>query len=78
MKKLVSTLLTGLLLFAAGCTKEETAKADGRLLGLELSFHHTDPKTGETVTNEFSNYYRKTDQVEVSLESSLDIEIRSF
>ena len=74
MKQLITSLLLGILVLTAGCTKEETAKADGRLLGLELSFQHKDPKTGETLSNVFSNYYRKADQVEVSLESTLEIE----
>jgi hypothetical protein len=74
MKQLITSLLLGILVFTTGCTKEEAAKADGRLLGLELSFQHKDPKSGETLTNVFSNYYRKTDQVEVNLESSLEIE----
>lgn len=74
MKQLITNLLLGILVFTTGCTKEEAAKADGRLLGLELSFQHKDPKSGETLTNVFSNYYRKTDQVEVNLESSLEIE----
>lgn len=74
MKQFIASILLGVLVLAAACSKDKSSKADGRLLGLELSFKHKDPKTGETKTNAFSDYFRKEDDVEISLESSLEIE----
>lgn len=74
MKQVIASILLGVLILAGACSKDESSKPDGRLLGLELSFNHKDPKTGETKTNAFSDYYRKEDQVEINLESSLEID----
>lgn len=74
MKQIITSLLLGVLVLAGACSKDESSKPDGRLLGLELRFNHTDPKTGETKSNAFSDYYRKDDEVEINIESSLEID----
>lgn len=74
MKKILSSLLLGLLVIASACSKDEAPKPDGRLLGLGLTLKHVDPKTGETVVGATNNYYRKEDQVNISIESTLPIE----
>lgn len=74
MKKILSSLLLGVLVMASACSKDEAPKPDGRLLGLQLTLKHVDPKTGETIAGATSNYYRKEDQAIISIESTVPIE----
>jgi len=74
MKKLIANILMGAMVLLTACSKDEAPKADGRLLGLELTLKHVSPKTGETIVNASNDYFRKEDNVNITLESSLPME----
>ena len=73
MKKNILFILLGVIGIFTGCNPDEDNKADGRLIGLEVTFKHTDPRTGEVQTNEFEEYYRDNDEVKVNIESNKTI-----
>lgn len=72
MKKILTFLLIAFAASFWGCTDEEN-KVDGRLLGLDIKFKHTSPRTGEVLTNVYEDAYRDGDQVQIDIESSYEI-----
>jgi len=73
MKKNILFILLGITGIFFGCNPDEDNKADGRLIGLEVTFKHTDPRTGEVLTNEFEEYYRDNDEIKIAVESNYTI-----
>ncbi|WP_299582314.1 LamG domain-containing protein [uncultured Sunxiuqinia sp.] len=76
MKKDIVFLLIALVSMLAGCDMSDYSlpEPDGRLLGVEVSLDHVDPRTGETETNIFEDFYRKDDQVQIAISSSKKID----
>lgn len=56
-----------------GCNPDEDNKADGRLIGLEVTFKHTEPRTGNVVANKYEDYFRKDDVAKIDIESNYAI-----
>ncbi|MDO9254039.1 MAG: LamG-like jellyroll fold domain-containing protein [Bacteroidales bacterium] len=73
MKKNILFILMGIAGIFSGCNPDEDNKADGRMIGLEVTFKHTDPRTGEVLTNEFEEYYRDNDVINIDVESNYTI-----
>ncbi|GAP42449.1 Concanavalin A-like lectin [Lentimicrobium saccharophilum] len=73
MRKIFTFLFIAITIAFLGCTDEEN-KVDGRLLGLDIKFKHTSPRTGEVLTNVYEDAYRDGDMVQISIESSYEIE----
>lgn len=73
MRKIFTFLFIAITIAFLGCTDEEN-KVDGRLLGLDIKFKHTSPRTGEVLTNVYEDAYRDGDLVQISIESSYEIE----
>jgi len=74
MNKYIVFLLFSLAFVFPGCDFDDSQPVDARLAGLEVTFNHTSPRTGEVKANEFSDYYRKTDEVKIDIESNFAIQ----
>ncbi|WP_423127920.1 LamG domain-containing protein [Gaoshiqia sp. Z1-71] len=74
MKKNILFLILGLAFAFPACDFDDQQPVDARLSGLEMTFNHTNPRTGEVKTNEFSDYFRKTDEVKINIECNLVIQ----
>lgn len=74
MKNTILVLIIGLAFIFTACDFDDLQPVDGRLTGLEMTFEHVDPRTGEVKTDEFSDYFRKTDDVEIEITSNMSIQ----
>lgn len=76
MKKNIIILLLGYIFFAAGCDKSsyDLPDPDGRLNDLVVEFKHKSPKTGEFITNQFTDLYRAEDVVEIQISTNYSID----
>lgn len=74
MNNYIVFLILGLAFVFPGCDFDDVQPLDARLAGLEVTFNHTSPRTGEVKTNAFSDYYRKTDEVKIDIESNFAIQ----
>ena len=74
MKNIFLVLVSVLALSFFSCKNDEGPKPDGRLIGLDVSFKHTSPRSGELMTNAFEDYYRSNEEVKIDIQSSLSID----
>lgn len=74
MNKYILFLILGLGIVFSGCDFDDSQPVDARLAGLEVTFAHVSPRTGEVKTNAFSDYFRKTDDVKIDIESNFAIQ----
>lgn len=76
MKKIHIIFLLTFLTFLGGCDMSEydLPDPDGLLLGVEVTFSHVDPRTGEEHINVFENLYRTDDMVQVSMTSTKKVQ----
>lgn len=76
MKNSLTIILVGLLFFTVGCDRSEydLPDPDGRLNNLQVEFKHLSPRTGETVTNGFSDKYRADETVSIEITTNYAID----
>lgn len=72
MKNNISLLLIGMILFVTGCDMSEydLPEPDGRLIGLQVDMIHVSPRTGETLTNAYEDFYRTDETVNLTIRSN--------
>lgn len=76
MKNYIILFIITSAVLMSGCDMSDYTlpEPDGRLLGVDVVLKHKDPRSGETLTNVFENFFRKDDNVEIEISSTKAID----